>query len=165
MKHTKRFLPNALSLLRLLGSLMLLCAERGFLPLYGLLGLTDVLDGYLARRWHTESRSGAALDSVADLLFLAVCLYRLLPGPVLPRWLWVLAAAAALLQGSAFVLLRGCPERRHSRLNRLTGLCLFAAGFFAGSRVFPVWAAVCSLLAILAGGQLLRQYKKTANTR
>jgi CDP-diacylglycerol--glycerol-3-phosphate 3-phosphatidyltransferase len=54
--------------------------------LYAAAGITDWLDGWLARRWNQESKFGAFLDPVADKLLVAVCLVMLLnddPGGVL----------------------------------------------------------------------------------
>ena len=48
--------------------------------------ITDILDGYLARRWNQESAFGAFLDPVADKLLVAVSLVMLLrdePGGLL----------------------------------------------------------------------------------
>jgi CDP-diacylglycerol--glycerol-3-phosphate 3-phosphatidyltransferase len=54
--------------------------------LYTAAGITDWLDGWLARRWNQESKFGAFLDPVADKLLVAVCLVMLLnddPGGML----------------------------------------------------------------------------------
>ncbi len=54
--------------------------------LYAIAGITDWLDGWLARRWNQTSKFGAFLDPVADKLLVAVCLVMLLradPGGVL----------------------------------------------------------------------------------
>ena len=45
-----------------------------FLVIYTFAGLTDVLDGWLARKTGRASEFGARLDSVADLLFYSVLL-------------------------------------------------------------------------------------------
>lgn len=46
-------------------------ATAAFWTVYGLCGISDMADGYLARRLHAESKRGAMLDSVADLCFVA----------------------------------------------------------------------------------------------
>lgn len=50
-----------------------------FLAVYSFAGLTDALDGFLARKTGTASAFGARLDSAADLLFFSVSLLRLFP--------------------------------------------------------------------------------------
>ena len=72
MKH----LPNILSASRIALCLPLLLADAMTVSswvLYVIAGTTDMLDGFLARRWGVESKFGARLDSLADfVLVLAV---------------------------------------------------------------------------------------------
>lgn len=70
-----RQIPNALTVLRVLSIPVLLWSylaplEKGWLPvlLFLAIGLTDWLDGFLARRWQVESKFGAFLDPAADKL-------------------------------------------------------------------------------------------------
>ena len=81
MESVKR-IPNIISALRILGAASLLLFNlqgTAFWVFYGLCGLSDMLDGYLARKLHAESKTGAVLDSVADICFVACCAIRLLP--------------------------------------------------------------------------------------
>ena len=96
----KKYLPNAITLLRLIFSPALLLLEpfsNRFLLLYALLGLSDILDGFLARRWNVSSRFGARLDSAADFLFCGVLLYLLFSSLCWPLW-------AIILVGIIFVI-------------------------------------------------------------
>ncbi len=78
-------LPNLLSLLRI--AIIPLLVVTFYLPfdwarpltavLFGIAGLTDWLDGYLARKWEQTSRMGAFLDPVADKLIVAAVLVLL----------------------------------------------------------------------------------------
>lgn len=78
-------LPNLLSLLRI--AIIPLLVMTFYLPfdwarpltaaLFGIAGLTDWLDGYLARKWDQTSRMGAFLDPVADKLIVAAVLVLL----------------------------------------------------------------------------------------
>lgn len=96
--------------------------------LYLLCGVTDVLDGFAARRLHTESDKGAKLDSAADLIFAGVYSVRILPLLSVPLWIWIWAGtiAAAKIAG---ILIAGKKAHglkiEHSFGNRLTGLLLF----------------------------------------
>ena len=91
MKH----IPNIITTLRFLGAAcLLLCNPAGaaFCVIYGMCGISDMLDGYLARRLHAESKSGAMLDSVADICFVTCCTIRLIPVVQIPTWLWIWVA-------------------------------------------------------------------------
>ena len=82
---------DTITSVRIASSLFLLflpLGSVGFLVVYTLTGLTDVLDGWLARKTGTASDFGARLDSAADLLFYAILLLRLFPV------LWQLLPAA-----------------------------------------------------------------------
>lgn len=65
-------LPNILSISRLIISGFLFFPGINpsfFTVLYLYCGLSDVADGYIARRWEAESAIGAKLDSLGDLVF------------------------------------------------------------------------------------------------
>ncbi len=66
MKH----IPNIISALRIIGATCLLfCnpAAVAFWVIYGLCGISDMLDGYLARKLRVESKTGAPLAFVAGI--------------------------------------------------------------------------------------------------
>ncbi len=86
MKH----LPNVISMLRIAGSAgLLFCDVVGwpFWVLYALCGISDMVDGWLARKLLAETKVGAVLDSVADIVFVACGAIRLLPVLEIPTWL------------------------------------------------------------------------------
>ena len=129
MKH----IPNIITSLRILGAIsLLLCNPTGaaFWVIYGICGISDMLDGYLARKLRSESKTGAVLDSVADICLVACCAIRLIPVLQIPRWLWIWAAVIVAIkivnQASALIVCkRFCFP--HTRANKLTGLLLFIA--------------------------------------
>ena len=155
MKH----LPNVISILRAAGSFSLLfCDVKGwpFWILYVLCGLSDILDGWLARKLHAENNNGAVLDSVADLLFVVCCAARLLAMVEIPVWLWtwagIIVAIKMVNQESALV---ACKRFYfpHTWANKLTGFLLFVTVPTVFWSVIPlaIVAAVATFAAVQEG--------------
>ena len=133
-----------------------------FWAVYLAAGVSDMIDGPIARRTGTASERGARLDTAADLAFFAACLIRLLPALGLPGWVFIWAAVIALIKGinvvSGFVM-RKKLVTLHTALNRVTGALLFALPTtvtFIDIKYSA--AAVCALATIAAvqEGHLIR---------
>lgn len=100
--------PNVLSTIRLLGVPLFLWAilsGRDGLALVLLMasGITDYLDGKIARTFNLESRLGQLLDPVADRLYIVSTVLGLAWRDIIPWWL-VLALAARELVMAGFLL-------------------------------------------------------------
>jgi cardiolipin synthase (CMP-forming) len=90
MKWT-RHLPTSLTLLRLMLAIPLVCLlwqDRvlGALLLLTVAGITDLLDGYLAREFGWRTALGAWLDPAADKILITTCLVTLTAKSYLPLW-------------------------------------------------------------------------------
>jgi CDP-diacylglycerol--glycerol-3-phosphate 3-phosphatidyltransferase len=152
-------LPNVISILRIAGSIgLLFCDVTGwpFWVLYALCGISDMIDGWLARKLHAETEAGAVLDSVSDLVFVACCAVRLIPVVEIPIWLWTWAGVIVLIkvvnQVSALVVCkRFCFP--HTLANKLTGILLFLAvpAMFRSVIPFAVVAAIATFAAVQEG--------------
>lgn len=124
-------LPNMITILRIAGSIYLACLPTlsvEFYVCYIFCGISDMLDGFLARRLNVQSKTGAVLDSVADMIFVLVCFIRLLPVFDIPVWVWVWIAAVTAVK--LMSLLIGFVRYKrfgflHTKANKLTGLLLF----------------------------------------
>ena len=153
MKHW----PNVISVLRIAGAISLLfCDVPGwpFWVLYALCGLSDMVDGCLARKLHAETTTGAVLDSVADIVFVACCAIRLLPILEIPTWLWIWAGVIVFIKivnqvSSLVIYKRFCFP--HTLANKLTGLLLFLAVPAAFRIVIPI--AIVAAFATFAAVQ------------
>ena len=127
MKH----LPNILSSLRIVGAVALLLSDVSsilFGVLYIVCGISDIADGWLARKLKCATRTGALLDSLADICFVACLCPLLLPILELPQWLWlwagVIVAIKVVNQLSALVMYRRCCFP-HTLANKWAGFLLF----------------------------------------
>lgn len=90
-------LPNRLSLIRVL-SIPLICIlislqeQKAFLfsfLIFSICGITDGLDGFLARRWKLKSRFGTLIDPIADKLLISGTLVTMSYYRMVPLWLTV----------------------------------------------------------------------------
>lgn len=128
---------NIITTLRIVGTLVLLFLRPltvEFIIVYSLTGVTDVLDGLVARMTHTVSELGARLDSVADLAFYTVMLIKIFPElwAVLPIWVWVLVGATLVVRSFAYIVAAvkyHCFASQHTYLNKLTGAAVFLAPY------------------------------------
>ena len=99
-----------------------------FYVLYAVAGLTDMIDGTVARKTNTVSAFGARLDSIADFVFVTVCLFKLLPILDIPVWLWIWIAVIALIK--VINIISGAIKLKrmiavHSLMNKITGALCF----------------------------------------
>lgn len=102
-----RHLPNALSLLRALSAVPIawLIVQQQWVVAFWLAlasGSTDLLDGWLAKRYRWQSRIGAALDGLADKALLLAVFVALVWIGLLPIWwlLLVLGRDSVIVLGS-----------------------------------------------------------------
>ena len=99
-----------------------------FFVLYLAAGISDMLDGVVARRTNTASEFGAKLDTAADFVFVIVCLIRLLPVIDIPTWLYVWTGVIVLIKGINYVSGYVMQKRfvaLHTAMNKITGALLF----------------------------------------
>lgn len=78
----KKQLANLITSLRIVFSIVLLFLKplsHSFLILYIAAGITDMIDGTVARKTGAVCEFGSKLDTAADIVFTAVCMIRLLP--------------------------------------------------------------------------------------
>ncbi len=148
-------LPNAISILRIAGTIWLLLMKPLtplFFVVYTITGVTDVLDGAIARRYGTESELGARLDSIADLLFYTLILIRIFPvlWATLPKVIWVVVGMILLIRFISYGLAAfkyHLFASVHTYLNKFTGLMVFGVVYAIGS---PIAVPYCWLVCLVA---------------
>jgi cardiolipin synthase (CMP-forming) len=125
-------LPTALTLLRLgLAPGIVLFLLRGHATLalvtYVVAELSDVADGWLARRWNQVTRLGTMLDPIVDIAFNVMVFVGLERAGVIPAW--VLAAALLrytilLVGGAGLYVFVGPVTIRPTLFGRLSGVVM-----------------------------------------
>lgn len=134
-----------------------------FWTLYLLCGLSDILDGAVARSTGTVSRLGERLDTIADIIFVAVWMLLFIPAIDVGRWLWVWTGVIALIKVvnviSGLAMKKGFVAK-HTPANKATGMLLFLLPMVILLEVIkvPYIVLVCLLatFAAIQEGHLIR---------
>ena len=122
------FIANMITGVRILGSVLLAFTPVFSVPFYAvylICGLSDMVDGTVARKTNSSSSFGAKFDTAADFLFAAILLAKLLPYIPVPgrllKWMAVIALIKAVNIGLGIIRNRKLVPV-HSTMNKVTGL-------------------------------------------
>ena len=127
----KKYIANIITGSRIIFGLSLIfipLSSVWFYVLYLFGGLTDMIDGSIARKMGAVSQLGARLDTVADLVFVLVCWVKILPFLHVPIWLWgwiTIVALVKIFNVVFFLFYKKKLLSIHSILNKITGVALF----------------------------------------
>ena len=127
-----------------------------FYAVYILCGLSDMADGFIARKTHTESVFGAKLDSIADFVFVITALVRILPVIDIPMWLIIWIGLIMLIKFANILVGYICQKKLvmlHTTANKITGFMLFILPLFFGIYNNTYTAIPVCMLATVAAIQ------------
>ena len=124
-------MANIITGLRILCSIALLFCpvfSPAFYTLYLAAGLSDMIDGTVARKTGTVSEFGSKFDTAADIVLVLVCLIKLLPVLDISLWLFIWITIVALIKIinviSGYVIHKKFVAA-HTVMNKVTGIFLF----------------------------------------
>lgn len=153
----RKHIANIITSTRILFSIVLIffkALSAQFIAFYLLCGFTDMIDGMVARKTNSSSEFGARFDTVADFVFVAVSLFKLLPIIQLPMWLWIWVTVIAIIKISNIVW-SFVREKQfialHTIMNKITGFLLFLLPL-TGPFVEPIYSfsVVCFVATLSA---------------
>lgn len=150
-------MANCITIARILISTALLffpALSPAFFALYTVAGLTDMIDGTVARRTGKAGDFGAKLDTAADLALVIACLVKLLPVLDVPLWLYIWIGVIALIKLvnviSGFVSQKKLVAL-HTVMNKIAGALLFLWPFtLLRFELKYTSAAVCAVATFAA---------------
>lgn len=156
------FIPNVITIARIVGSIFLLTVtpfSGSFFALYLFCGISDMLDGYIARRYQMSSPFGATLDSIADCVFVFIILYVILPVVSFPIWALYWMGGIFFIKACTFII--GILRFRalaflHTYLNKIAGALLFTFPmlyYFWG--IGATTALLCTIATVAAMEELI----------
>lgn len=124
-----------------------------FYVLYIVGGISDILDGMVARHLGKATKLGAQLDTIADIVFTVIVIIKVVRAVSVPTWLilWIIGIAAvkcfSIVMG--FVLYKRFVSE-HTVMNKICGVLLFAIPLYIGRLPWQIAAIVMILNCCLA---------------
>ena len=160
-------MANVITVIRIVCSIILLfCRPLSpwFNALYITAGISDIFDGIIARQTNTASELGSKLDTIADFVFTAVCLVKLIPVLEFRPWMYVWVAAIAAIKIVNIIsgyLIQKKMIAVHSVMNKITGVLLFLLPLslnYVDFRYSVVIACSVATFAAIQEGHLIRTW-------
>ncbi len=151
----KYLIPNLITSLRIVGTISLWFVKPfgvSFFVIYTLSGLSDGIDGTIARAMGATSEFGAKLDSISDILYyltMSIMVFSVL-WPLLPIWLWCCALAVVSVRICSYTLAAVKFHRfatLHTYMNKLTGFVFFVLPY---SIAFHCQYELCLVLFVVS---------------
>jgi len=139
-------------------------------------GVSDAIDGFLAKRFHMATELGALLDPLADKALIVSIYVALSFNDALPRWVVILVVSRDILIVGGFLLAmlidRPMPVRPHpvSKLNTvaqilLAGLVLGSLGLnFNAGLALPALIVLVTILTLLSIGFYVAEWIRHFST-
>lgn len=157
-----RYIPNLLSLARIILSLFLIFLypmKLYFLLVYIFCGITDILDGFIARKINATSELGSKLDSFADMIIIFVILFKFIPIMNLNLFMIVWLICITILKSLCIlvVFIRFNQFGMvHTYMNKITGSLIFIypiLNYFTSSKFYIfiifIFASITAIEEIL----------------
>lgn len=157
-----RNIPNLITITRILGTTALVFIKpfsKLFFIIYFICGISDVLDGMIARKMNLVSKKGQILDSIADFFLVIVLLFIFVPNFKFSLldiyWVVIIAVIRLTSLGVGFIRYKQLTFL-HTYANKLTGLALFCFPFmYVILGLYTTTILVCFIASISAIEELI----------
>ena len=131
-------IANYISISRIIMSIALLIPKtfsKTFYIIYIYCGLSDILDGFLARKYKITSEFGAKIDSIADMIFVFGSILKIIPVIEIPIAIYIWITIIILIK--VFNIILGYIQYKkltllHTIANKITGFVLFIIPLMIG---------------------------------
>lgn len=166
MRQFVRKIPNIITVLRLLLTVCIVLSGFGtnsFYAMYLLAGISDCIDGFLARKMKAETELGARLDTIADAFLFLVVMIKVFPFILKMYYVVVSIIVIAIIRGISMLI---CWNRfhtitmLHTYSNKLAGFSVFMVPFLQKSKDNTLFIAIIIGIAIYSSiEELMIQWK------
>ena len=150
-------IANYISVSRIIMSIILFVTETlsiAFSIIYIYCGISDILDGFIARKSKNTSEIGSILDSISDIIFVIVAMIKILPIVNLTNgiiiWILIIVFIKIVNVTCSYIYYKKL-LLLHTTANKITGFLLFITPFIiinTNSIIFEI--IVCSIATFAA---------------
>lgn len=155
-------IPNLITMIRILGITVLVFIKpfsQIFFIIYLICGISDILDGMIARKKNLVSKRGQILDSIADFFMFIVFLFIFVANLKFPLfgiyWVAIIAVIRLTSLGIGFMRYKQLTFL-HTYANKLTGIVLFCFPFmYIVLGLYTTTILVCFIASISAVEELI----------
>lgn len=154
-------IPNYISFSRMVLSIFMIIPNTfsiSFNLIYFYCGVSDVLDGYIARKTNNTSDFGSLLDSIADLMFFIIASLKILPLINLSEFVIILIIFIISLKlFNLYIIYKWYKKIMflHSILNKITGLLLFITPFILNNDIIKLILAIVATISVIQESYLI----------
>ncbi|MBQ0098336.1 MAG: CDP-alcohol phosphatidyltransferase family protein [Oscillospiraceae bacterium] len=155
-------MANIISVVRIICGLSLVFCPTfsiWFFIVYIIGGVSDVLDGFVARKLHTESEIGAKLDTIADIVFFLVVIIKIICAVDFPFWVLIWIACIAIIKCvnviCGYIVCKSFVSL-HTVMNKISGIMLFITPLCIGFLPYKfamIWVILTCAVATFAAVQ------------
>ena len=160
MKFVRNNIANFITIIRIFLAISLIFLDIfsiEFFIIYGLCGVSDALDGFVARKLHISTKFGSMLDSLSDWFYFVVLAVKLFPSlqASFPFMIWALIIIAFFFHMSAYVICYIKFHRfsaLHTYMNKVMSVAIFGLPFtFIGniSSLYLTYSYIGGVLAVI----------------
>ena len=154
----KKNIANYITFSRIISTLVMAFSKvtgNIFKVAYIYAGLSDVLDGFAARKLHIESEFGKKLDSISDLFFYTTMMIKIWPylTKYLPWQIWGMIWTTFGFRVALYFYVSLAHNRflsNHTYLNKATGFLLFFVPFMIETTFFVNYSTLVVSVALIA---------------
>lgn len=155
----KKNLANMITCVRIISTFVMIFTDdigAAFYTAYIIAGLSDVLDGFVARKLKITSEIGRKLDSIADLFFFTTMMIKIWPHLVkyLPKLIWAIIWITVAIRVFIYTVIGFIKKKfisTHNVLNKATGALMFLLPFLIFSKqVFNIYGSILAVFALVA---------------
>ena len=167
-KEIMKNIANYITISRIILSILLLATKAFSIPFYIIYiycGISDMLDGLIARKSKIESELGARLDSVADIIFVIVSMIKIIPimnlSKVIIIWLVLIILIKIVNVICSYIYYKKIVFP-HTIANKITGLIIFITPFIIvniNPIIFETFICSIATFAAVQEGHYIRTKK------